>query len=165
MHISFELSFIILIIAMLVQSFHMVEHIAQIVEKFVLNHPQAHGVLGKSLDFEPVHFVYNLSYLTLVAIAWIGFRKIHIKKMQMAFWLITFVLIFQSWHFIEHAVKLEQHFIEGCISCQGILGRVTNVMILHFIYNLVAFIPLVIAYMIIQDNIPRIKRDLEIYKK
>jgi hypothetical protein len=143
----------------------MAEHISQLVQKFVLDIQPANGILGRNLDFEPVHFVYNLGYLFLISFIWIGLMKIRIKEMRVIFSLITFVLIFQSWHFVEHSVKLLQHYTEGCVSCQGILGRFTNVMILHFIYNLIAFVPLILSYILIQNNMETINREIEIYKK
>jgi hypothetical protein len=46
----------------------MVEHIAQVVQKFVLHITPGHGLMGQ-LDLEHVHFAFNLFYLsTLVAV-------------------------------------------------------------------------------------------------
>ncbi len=45
--------------AMLIQAAHMVEHIAQVIQKFILDRPKAHGLLGAAFDFEWVHFTYN----------------------------------------------------------------------------------------------------------
>jgi hypothetical protein len=59
--------YVILVLAVAVQSFHMLEHIVQVIQKFVLQYPVAHGVLGASLDFEPVHFTFNVVYLALIA--------------------------------------------------------------------------------------------------
>lgn len=148
-------SFMILIIAILVQSFHMIEHVAQLIQKFVLNSSSAHGILGASLDLEPIHFVYNLIYLSLTVLLFLGFKNTSIKNMKFTYGLIVFVLVFQSWHFIEHVVKLDQHFVEGCLSCPGILGNYYDLIILHFIYNTIAFVPLVIVYSNLYIKIPK----------
>jgi hypothetical protein len=153
-HYSFFMPYVILTIALAVQSFHMLEHIAQLVQKFVLNIHAAHGLLGASLDFEPVHFTYNTIYLALVVIVWLSFRNTPIKNMKgicsYLLPLISFVLVTQSWHFVEHAVKLEQHFISGCLSCPGILGYYTDPILLHFAYNTIVFLPLVVVYVVFQ---------------
>ena len=140
----------ILAIAVAVQSFHMLEHIAQVVQKFVLQLPVAYGILGASLDFEPVHFTFNILYLTLVAAVWISFRKTPLRHMKTLYGLVTFVLVFQSWHFVEHAVKLEQHFVKGCVSCPGILGYYFDPILLHFTYNTIVFVPLIFVFMVLQ---------------
>jgi hypothetical protein len=142
--------YVILTVAIAVQSFHMLEHIAQVVQKFVLQLPVAHGLLGASLDFEPVHFAFNVLYLALVAAVWISFRKTPIRKMNLIYGLVTFVLVFQSWHFIEHAVKLEQHFVKGCVSCPGILGYYFDPILLHFTYNTIVYVPLIVIFVIFQ---------------
>lgn len=140
----------ILALAAAVQSFHMLEHIVQVIQKFVLQLPVAHGILGASLDFEPVHFTFNILYLGSVAVVWIIFTKTPIRKMNLIYGLFTFVLVFQSWHFVEHAVKLEQHFVNGCVSCPGILGYYFDPILLHFTYNAIVYIPLIIVFMTLQ---------------
>ncbi|MDP9287466.1 MAG: hypothetical protein M3P08_04630 [Thermoproteota archaeon] len=44
--------YVILTVAVAVQSFHILEHMVQVIQKFVLQFPVAHGILGASLDFE-----------------------------------------------------------------------------------------------------------------
>lgn len=41
---------------LLVQAAHMVEHVAQVVQKFLLRMSEAHGLLGSIFDVEWVHF-------------------------------------------------------------------------------------------------------------
>jgi len=142
--------FVILTLAVAVQSFHMLEHIVQVIQKFILQLPVAHGILGASLDFEPVHFTFNILYLGLVAAVWIIFTETPIRKMNLIYGLVTFVLVFQLWHFIEHAVKLVQHFVNGCISCPGILGYYFDPILLHFAYNTIVYVPLIVVFVILQ---------------
>jgi len=70
--------------------------------------------------------------------------------MHLIYGLVTFDLVFQSWHFLEHAVKLAQHFVNGCISCPGILGNYFDVILLHFTYNAIVYMPLVLIFVIFQ---------------
>ena len=146
-------SYVILTVTVAVQSFHMLEHIVQVIQKFVLEFPVAHGIIGASLDFEPVHFAFNVVYLALVTLVWISFTKTPIRNMRLIYGLVTFVLLFQSWHFIEHAVKLDQHFVDGCISCPGILGYYFNVILLHFTYNAIVYLPLLVVVRYFNTNL------------
>jgi len=61
-----------------------------------------------------------------------SFIKTPFRKVNLVFGLVTFVLVFQSWHFVEHAVKLEQRFVKGCVSGPGILGYYFDPTLLHF---------------------------------
>jgi len=70
--------------------------------------------------------------------------------MHLIYGLVTFDLVFQSWHFVEHAVKLAQHFVNGCISCPGILGNYFDVILLHFPYNAIVYMSLVLIFVIFQ---------------
>src|SRR3990172_5233744 len=57
---------------LLVQAAHMVEHVAQVTQKFIIHMPAAHGLLGSIFNLEWVHFVYNtVLYAALLAVyAW-----------------------------------------------------------------------------------------------
>lgn len=146
-----------MVIAVVVQSFHMVEHVSQIIQKFVLKLPVAHGVLGEFLDLEPVHFTYNLTYLILIVLIWQSFRRTRTEKTKLLYGLVFFTLVFQSWHFVEHSVKLYQHFTYGCASCSGIIGMFVDVAVLHFVYNLVVFSPIVIVTIIVAQDFQKKK--------
>jgi hypothetical protein len=37
---------------LIVQSVHMLEHVAQVIQKFALGQPEAHGLFGAIFDFE-----------------------------------------------------------------------------------------------------------------
>jgi hypothetical protein len=70
--------------------------------------------------------------------------------MQLIYGLVAFVLVFRSCHFIEYALKLDQHFVDGCVSCPGILGHYFDLILLHFTYNAIVYVPLVVAFVIFQ---------------
>ncbi|KRT76172.1 MAG: hypothetical protein XU14_C0061G0007 [Armatimonadetes bacterium CSP1-3] len=44
---------------LIIQGAHMVEHVAQVIQKFLLGFDKAHGLLGSAFDFEWVHFIYK----------------------------------------------------------------------------------------------------------
>ncbi|WP_144239498.1 hypothetical protein [Nitrososphaera viennensis] len=56
----------------------------------------------------------------------------------------------QSWHFVEHSVKLEQHIVQSCASCLGILGNYFDPVVLHLVYNIAVFAPFLTAFVLIQ---------------
>ena len=70
--------------------------------------------------------------------------------MQLIYGLVTFVLVLQSWHFIEHAVKLEQHLVNRCVSCPDILRHYFDVILLHLTYNTIVYVPLNVVFAIFQ---------------
>ena len=43
----------------LLQGFHQVEHVVQVVQRFALGVPDGNGLIGSLADIEPVHFIYN----------------------------------------------------------------------------------------------------------
>src|SRR6266849_1180732 len=82
--------------------------------------------------------------------AWKSFTKTPLRKMQLIYELVTFVLVLQSWHFIEHAVKLDQPFVNGCVSCPDILRHYFDVILLHLTYNTIVYVPLIVVFAIFQ---------------
>lgn len=52
-----------LLVGVTVQSFHMVEHVLQVVRVFGLGAPSRGGLLGPMVDSEWVHFTYNAAVL------------------------------------------------------------------------------------------------------
>ena len=47
------------------QTGHMLEHVVQVIQKFVLGSSNAHGLIGR-LDIEWVHFGFNTAYFVLL---------------------------------------------------------------------------------------------------
>ena len=58
-------------LTVLIQALHMVEHVAQVIQKFVLHIVPAHGLIG-ALDLEQVHFAFNVLYLVTLAVVMVG---------------------------------------------------------------------------------------------
>jgi hypothetical protein len=135
--------------AVVVQGVHFVEHIAQVIQKFFLELPEAHGLLGAAFDTEWVHFVYNL-VLFVVLSALVLAYGLHRRDTWRHYPrqyppVLAFVVGFQAYHMVEHGVKITQHLTVACMSCPGLLGAVVNLAWLHFFINLLVLILVAVA--------------------
>jgi hypothetical protein len=127
---------------------HWVEHVAQVYQVYIMGWlpKEAGGALGlwfpKLAEAEVLHFTYNLFLLTGIILLRSGFRN-----RARTFW--NLALIAQGWHFFEHTLLqiqwLTGYYLFGASEQIGIgqlwLPRVE----LHFLYNLIVFIPMVIG--------------------
>lgn len=139
----------VLLGALVIQGLHFVEHIAQVGQKFFLGFREAHGILGAAFDTEWVHFGYNLALLALLWGLLFAYRLHHgptwtggMRWYRLA---LLFLVTFQSYHMVEHGVKVAQHITGGCASCPGLLGATVNLVWLHFFINLVILVSLAVA--------------------
>lgn len=121
--------------AVVIQSLHMVEHVAQVIQKFGLGREEAHGILGM-LDFEWVHFVYNTALILTLYI--LIFRCALLLKARGTALFFTFVaaVILQSYHMVEHVIKIVQHIQTGAQGTLGFAGNFVNPVWFHFWLNL-----------------------------
>ena len=55
-------------------------------------------------------------------------------------------LLIQMWHMTEHSVKLTQFLRTGMQGTPGILGNYFDPVLLHFCYNLIVYLPLVVVF-------------------
>lgn len=125
---------------------HMGEHIGQMVQIHWLGAPppKAHGAVG-ALDIEWVHFLWNFWVLVGVGILIMRFRTNP--------WLWASALI-GAWHFAEHVVIMIAFWDTGKPGDPGLLAKGGDIgggvnLIrpdLHFIYNLIMTVPLMIAF-------------------
>lgn len=123
----------------------MIEHIAQVTQKFVLHHSRAPGILGDIFDFEWVHFVYNNTLEIGLILVFLGWRRVQADRPLGA---MTAVVWFQGYHSIEHFVKMYQYYALGMsVGPKGILGFVFPLIWLHFFLNLITLILMVWAFM------------------
>lgn len=128
----------------LLQGFHELEHIVQVLQRFVFGIPDGAGILGTWLDIEPVHLVYNGSFLLLILLSyWLGGFA---RKEGAVWWLMTFALVFQSYHFVEHLFKIAQFLESGMNGTPGILGHFVNLTWLHFAYNSLVYAPILAVF-------------------
>jgi hypothetical protein len=70
--------------------------------------------------------------------------------------LVTFALVFQMWHELEHVFKLTQYFALHVNGTGGILGQgpgavapLFPIPLLHLAYNTVAYAPALLAFIVL----------------
>lgn len=125
------------ITVLFVQGAHMVEHVAQVIQKFILGYPDAHGLLGSIFDFEWVHFIYNttLEVALILILVWCRRATSHPGSLSL-----RVVVWLQGYHVIEHVVKMYQYYVIGVTGpTKGILGFVFPVIWVHFWMNLIVY--------------------------
>jgi len=127
---------------------HWVEHVAQVYQVYVMGWmPQeAGGALGlwfpSLAETEILHFTYNLFLLGGIILLRSGFRG------RARFWW-NLALIAQGWHFFEHMLLqiqwLTGYYLFGAAEQSGIGQLWIPRVELHFLYNLIVFIPMVVG--------------------
>ena len=133
---------------MLIVFGHWSEHLAQLYQVYVLGWlPQeAGGLLGLWYPLlaqsEVLHIAYNGSM-------WAGLILLLPGMRQASRWW-KMALILQSWHLFEHMLLqyqyLTKHFFFNATAQTSIGQLLIPRVELHFLYNLIVFVPLVIAY-------------------
>ncbi len=133
------------------QTGHMLEHVVQVIQKFVLGSSRAHGLIGR-LDIEWVHFGFNTAYFVLLlplVWGWLAYRR-EIGLLGRRWTGLTVVclgtLLIQSYHQVEHSVKLAQFLHTNMQGTLGILGSHFDLILLHFTINALVYLPLVILF-------------------
>jgi hypothetical protein len=129
------------------QGAHFLEHVAQMVQIHLLGLSglQARGILGM-LDIEWVHFIWNSWVLICAVLLVFLFRKNP--------WLWVLVVI-SVWHEIEHVYIMSVFLRTGHPGAPGLLARGGAIgggvplsrPDLHFYYNLLEELVLIIAYL------------------
>jgi hypothetical protein len=127
---------------------HAAEHILQVIQVFVLDwsRPDAGGVLGLWLPelarAELLHTGYNLFQVFGLAVLRHGF-----SGQARTWW--TVAIIVQAWHFFEHVQIQTQYYVGwhlwGGPKPGSILEFLMPRIELHFIYNMVVFVPTIVA--------------------
>ncbi|MDP9275412.1 MAG: hypothetical protein M3O99_07460 [Chloroflexota bacterium] len=132
------------------QTAHLFEHVAQMVQIHVLHlgGANAQGIVGQ-LNIEWVHFIWNaLVLITLLAL-------LPIPEFRANPWLLA-VTPLAAWHFVEHSVMIATYIQTGVSGTPGLLssggllfgGLPVARPDLHFLYNLVETVPLLIAWLV-----------------
>ncbi len=133
----------------LLQIGHMMEHAAELVQLFV-NHgnlAQSHGVFGV-LDNEVVHFYWNIGVWVGIAVLlyrlgsrnpwlWIAFLAASIHMVEH---------IYLYWLYVFHHEFWAAGGWAGIMGRGGIIGSALDRPYLHFAYNYLEVVPLVIAF-------------------
>ena len=122
---------------LLVQGAHTAEHVAQVIQKFVLGYQEARGLLGSVFDFEWVHFIYNstLEAALILILVWCRRATGHPGSP-----FLRAVVVLQAYHVVEHVVKMYQYYFIGVTGpTKGILGFVFPVIWVHFWMNVLVY--------------------------
>lgn len=140
----------------LFQGFHQVEHGIQVVQAFVLHVRGAAGLLGSVFGLEPVHFAYNTWFLAIAVAVFrtFGFTvRGTVARPLVVGMLLGLGTSVQSYHVVEHVVKVAQFLDSGLNGVPGLLGTRFNAIWLHFWLNAAAYLPFAIAAII--TDLPR----------
>jgi hypothetical protein len=142
-----------------IQGGHVVEHIIQVVQVFVLGvaEDDALGLLGYVLQFngteEWLHLGYNTLYLiALYALILPLWRITPAVLSRWAFWFYIGASVWvETWHMVEHGVIISHVIANHGCPCPGIGDAALNVSdtILHFFYNAIAYAGIVYAYILV----------------
>jgi hypothetical protein len=134
---------------LLLQGFHEVEHVVQVVQRSVLGVATGAGVLGSVFDVEPVHMIYNAAFLALLGTVYLGCRRNPAaipRRAGLVLGLLALALGLQGYHTVEHLVKMWQYYQTGLNGTPGIVGHWIPVVYLHLGYNTAIYAPVVAAF-------------------
>jgi hypothetical protein len=152
--------FVAFLVLLAVQGFHLVEHITQVVQRYGLGIANGNGILGSVADIEPVHFIYNAGYLGLLGVTYLmlGLHRDGAARVgRPAFALLTFTLMFQGFHVVEHVFKMIQYvqlgFQNGTGGIfgvgQGGVAPLFAIPLLHLAYNAIGYLPALLAFVLL----------------
>jgi len=137
----------ILLAAVLWQGLHVLEHSAQVYEAFVMCINPARGLAGEFLDREWMHFIFNAFVLSMMVAIFIGISRPSVAAArQWVYALFTAGMLLQSYHILEHSVKLRQYLTTGIEPAPGILGNYFNLVWLHFWINILVFLSILVGF-------------------
>lgn len=143
----------------ILQLLHMVEHSAQVTQLWITNGAlaDAHGIIGE-LDFELVHFLTDTMLWISLGLLVIIFRGRNI-------WLCV-AFAAASLHQVEHFYLFWLFHADndlylsggaaGIMGKNGLIGSPLERPYLHYTYNLIVFVPMLIA---LWDEARRVDRD------
>ncbi|MGH2674843.1 MAG: right-handed parallel beta-helix repeat-containing protein [Actinomycetota bacterium] len=129
-----------------VQSFHMLEHVVQVIQVYVVDGERRSGLLGAAVDTEWLHFLYNAAVLALAVWLWCLVRSAGRTpgvRFDPAPLVLAAVMV-QGYHVAEHTAKLLQHLIEGINPAPGLIGGRVGLVWFHFGINLAVYAGLAI---------------------
>jgi len=141
---------------MLVQGVHVIEHIIQLIQVFILGVPddEALGLLGYVFQFkgteEFLHLGFNATYLLAIFLLIVPLRRRSPDPVPI--WAFTTFAIaavgLESWHIVEHAVIITHALQNNGCPCPGILDAVTGIpdTVLHFFYNAITYGALIVPF-------------------
>lgn len=127
---------------------HWAEHLVQAYQVYVLDlpRPHSHGLLGHVFPWlntsEWLHFGY-----AIVMVCGLGLLLPGFGGTSRLWWTTAFVI--QIWHFIEHSLLLGQALLQKNLLGFPVRTSILQVIVprveLHLFYNVIVFIPMVVA--------------------
>ena len=140
----------VFVVALAVQGFHMLEHVIQLVQLYVLDLPEGHGLAGAAVDQEWVHFAYNsalfATLLGVIVLAGPAQRKRWIVERRVGWALLVAVAVAQGYHFVEHSARFYQYVVQGVAAPAGLIGQAFDVIVFHAVLNGVVYSLMIAAF-------------------
>jgi hypothetical protein len=151
-----DATFTFLCVVVAVQGGHVFEHVVQLTQVYVLGvaDDDALGLLGYLIQFngteEWLHLGFNSLYLASLYALILPLWRITPAALPLwAFLVFVFGSVWlETWHVIEHGVIIANVIANGGCPCPGIGDAALGVSdtILHFFYNVLAYVGVVIAF-------------------
>jgi hypothetical protein len=147
---------------MLVQGVHVIEHIIQLIQVFILDVPEddALGLLGYVYQFkgteEFLHLGFNASYLLALFLLIVPLKRRTpdpVPVWAMATFAVGAVGL-ESWHMVEHIVIITHVLQNNGCPCPGIVDAATGIpdTVLHFFYNAITYAAVVVPFWFVINN-------------
>lgn len=136
----------VLVAALLVQGFHMIEHVLQVYRVYFDGVPSRGGLAGQVVENEWVHFTYNMAVLVFLIFIAASRRKgwgAHAARTGDGF--LGAAILLQGYHLVEHTFKVVQHITTGAKVNPGIAGNAIDLVWFHFGINLAVYAGFAIA--------------------
>lgn len=138
-------------LVVLIQGVHVIEHIIQLVQVYLLGVPdeRALGLLGVVFAIqgteEWLHLVFNSAYLGGLVVIAVGLIRWRVARTAIPGALMIAFLFFgvwlEGWHVLEHLVIISNVVANNGCPCPGILDAQIGLSdtVLHFGYNSIAY--------------------------
>jgi hypothetical protein len=144
-------------IVVAVQGIHVIEHIIQLFQVYVLGvaEDDALGLLGYVFVFngteEWLHLVFNLSYLVCLYVIFAVIVRAAVRRLLPMWVFVGYAIAgvgVETWHSVEHGVIIRNVLRNDGCPCPGIVDAALGVSDtqLHFGYNLIAYAGTVLPY-------------------
>ncbi len=144
--------FIILSITLLISGLSIWGNLAHTIQEFMIGSQLTDDHHDSEIVKELFHYLYNVIILgLLITFTWFLFRNSFFKDMRLVQSLIVVALIIQSWNFIvadSSGMVQYLYVVAGCTSCLDSLDTDTYLSSLHFIYDLIVFLSLIVVYLV-----------------
>lgn len=140
---------ILLILAIILQAFHDIEHFAQMYQRIWLKlNPQMAGGILFFLNVEWNHYLFNTGYFIILILVFyflisdssLFHSLVKSGRGRIIMGSFIFGFVFQGYHVLEHTIRMGQYYLINCSPCPGILGHYFDLAYLHFTFNMITTI-------------------------